>query len=65
MRTCPGFGFPSLVWLFSPFRGLAAITLEEDVALMHSFVTIWLHGSLRSQLERRVDTGEVMRLDKP
>lgn len=64
MQTCPGFGFPSLLWMWSPYRDLVIIILEEEMACIHRFVTTWLHGSLRNQLERRTDEGKVMRLGK-
>lgn len=62
MQTCVAVGLPSLAWRFSPHRGLAAtIILEEEMTLRHSFVTTWLQGSLRSQLQKRTDEGKVLR----
>lgn len=53
MQTCVGSGLPSLVWLFSTYGVLVTIMLEEEMALVRSFVTPWLHGFLRGQLEMR------------
>lgn len=48
VQTCFGFGLPSLIWLFSLYKVLVTVIPEEEMALVHSFVTTWLHGSLRS-----------------
>ena len=64
VHTCAGCGLPSLVWLFSPHRVLVTVIPEEMMAFIHSFVTTWLHGSLRRQVERRTDESKVIRLGK-
>ena len=47
MQTCVGSGLLSLDRLFAMFGVLVTVMPEEEMALVRSFVTPWLHGFLR------------------
>lgn len=57
MRTCSGCGSQAWFGCF-PNTGVWWLLSGIAVAFTHGFVTTWLGGSLRSQLERRTNEGK-------